>query len=79
MTTLILTMTFIHNDILNGKISSAEIRKAIWKCNNSKAESQQDYIYNEYLKSTKHIMTSIYCDYFYKIVNSGILPDSWLI
>ena len=61
-----------NNDILNGKISSAEISKAIRKCNNSKAASPQDYIYNEYLQSTEHIMTPIYCDYFNKIFDSGV-------
>jgi hypothetical protein len=32
-----------------------------------------------YVKGTKYIMTSIYCTFFNKIFDSGILPENWFI
>jgi hypothetical protein len=46
---------------------------------NSKSASQQDFIYKEYIKSTKSIMTSIYCNFFNKIFDIGVLPKKWLV
>jgi hypothetical protein len=68
-----------NNEILNRRISSFEIKKMIDKSNTSKAASPQDYIYNEYIKSTADLMIPIYCDYFNKIFDSGVLPDCWLV
>jgi hypothetical protein len=68
-----------QNEILNCKISKEEIIKMIDKSNNSKAASPQDFIYNEYLKSTKELMVPIFCDFLNKFFDSGILPDCWLI
>ena len=53
-----------QNEILNCKISKEEIIKMIDKSNNSKAASPQDFIYNEYLKSTKEFMVPILCVFF---------------
>ncbi|MES9903304.1 MAG: reverse transcriptase family protein, partial [Sedimenticola sp.] len=68
-----------ENDILNNKITTQEISKMIDKCSNSKAASPQDYICYEYIKSTKRQMLPIYCEYFNKIFDYGILPDNWMI
>ena len=37
-----------------------------------------DQITNEYLKNTKHLMLPVYYNLFNRILDSGILPDSWL-
>jgi hypothetical protein len=69
----------LDDSVLNCEITADEIRKMINKCNKSKAASPQDYIYNEYLKSTTDLMLPIYTVYFNKIFDSGVLPDSWLV
>ena len=48
----------------------------ISKLNNSKTPSN-DLILNEHIKTTKHIMLPIYCTFFNKILDTGILPESW--
>jgi hypothetical protein len=67
------------NNALNRPISEFEILKVIAKLNNGKAASQFDNISNEYLKSTRAVMAPIYVKLFNFILDSGILPDSWLI
>lgn len=69
----------INDDLLNREISREEISKMIDKSNNGKAASPQDYIYNEYIKNTKECMLPIYCQFFNKVFDSGILPETWLI
>ena len=66
-------------DSLDRPITSTEIDRMISKCKNGKAPSNQDNIIYEYIKSTKHIMTPVYCSLFNKVLDSGILPDAWLI
>jgi hypothetical protein len=67
------------NEILNSKITAEEITKMISKSKNSKAASPQDFIFNEYLKSTKDIMIPVYCKLFNAVLDTGSLPESWLI
>lgn len=67
------------NNILNSQRTFEEINKMISKCNNSKAVSSQDYIYNEYIKNTRSVMIDIYQSYFNVIFDSGLMSDVWLI
>jgi hypothetical protein len=66
-------------ELLNGQITESEILKAISKCKNCKAASPQDFIYNEYIKSTKQLMIPLYIRLFNLILDSGQLPDPWLV
>jgi hypothetical protein len=47
------------------------------KSNNGKAVSHFDFISYEY--STRTLMVPIYCSLFNVILDTGILPDTWLI
>ena len=71
-------LTF-STDILNNPITQDEIEKNIRSCKNGKAPSQQDFIINEYLKNTKTQMIPLYTSLFNMILDSGILPDTWLV
>lgn len=66
-------------DLLNSPITHTEIDKAISKSKNGKSPSQQDYILNEYIKSTKSDLTPIYSKLFNKILDTGTMPDAWLV
>ena len=67
------------NECLNKSITSIEIDKMIDKCNNDKTPSQHDNILNEHIKCTKTIMVALFCKLFYAMLDTGILPDSWLV
>ena len=64
------------DETLNSPITEQEINKMILKLNNSKTSSN-DLILNEHIKSTKHIMLPIYCSLFNKVLDTGIIPESW--
>ncbi|MEW8548549.1 MAG: reverse transcriptase family protein, partial [Candidatus Thiodiazotropha sp.] len=65
------------DDCLNSYISESEIFKCIKSLKNNKACSN-DNILNEYIKSSVEIMMPIYVSFFNMVLNTGILPDSWL-
>ena len=63
---------------LNRKFTEQEIHKCIQNLKNGKASSPSDKIINEYIKSTKHVMTTIYVSLFNAILNTGHIPQTWL-
>ena len=71
---------YIHTiDSLNTPITHAEIAKAISKSKNNKSPSQHDYILNEYMKCTQTEMSQIYYKLFNMVLDTGVLPETWLI
>ena len=66
------------NEFLNMEISQDEICKCILKLKNSKAPSPSDHILNEYIKSTKDILLPFYTKLFNCVLQTGIIPLSWL-
>ena len=60
------------------EISQDEICKCILKLKNSKAPSPSDHILNEYIKSTKDILLPFYTKLFNCVLQTGIIPLSWL-
>ena len=65
------------DEVLNSPITDCEILKCIKSLKNNKACSN-DQIINEYIKSTSEIMLPLYNSFFNLILETGILPDSWL-
>ncbi|MEW8542872.1 MAG: reverse transcriptase family protein, partial [Candidatus Thiodiazotropha sp.] len=65
-------------DLLNAKITEAEITACINSINNGKSPGD-DRILNEHIKTTKHLFMPLYVCLFNCILDSGILPDSWLM
>ena len=66
-----------NDEILNSQITDTEILKCIKSLKNNKVCSS-DNIINEYIKNTSYIMLPLYNCFFNLILESGILPDSWL-
>ena len=64
-------------DELNQPINAEEITKCVKNLKNNKSFAD-DHIINEYIKSTLTTMLPIYVDLFNIILDSGIIPDSWL-
>ena len=64
--------------VLDEPITENEVLKAITKLKNDKAAGY-DNIVNEYIKSTKHILCKLYVKLFNRILDTGHLPDEWLI
>ena len=69
----------IFKQVIHWIISESEIFKVINKASNGKAFSHFDNISNEYIKNTKCTMVPLYCQLFNKVLDSGIMPESWLI
>ena len=77
--------TFVSNNIdmstnnafLNSPITASEIEKCISLLKSSKSPGI-DNILNEYIKSTKHILTPIYVQLFNIVLNTGIIPTAWV-
>ena len=69
---------FLEETYLNNAICVDEIEKAIRGLKNNKA-SGLDKITNEYIKSTSSIFLPIYHKLFTIVLDTGILPDAWLI
>lgn len=65
------------DNILNTRITSAEISKCIINLKNGKAPAE-DKILNEYIKSSKELLLPIYEKLFNVIFDSGIMPNVWL-
>ena len=63
---------------LNAPLTEHEIIKCINNLKNSKASSPSDNILNEYIKSTKEILIPFYCKLFNCIIDTGIIPQTWL-
>ena len=66
------------NMYLNAPLTEHEIIKCINNLKNSKASSPSDNILNEYIKSTKEILIPFYCKLFNCIIDTGIIPQTWL-
>jgi hypothetical protein len=67
----------LDNEI-NGEITSEEIVSCVKNLKNDKA-SGDDFIINEYIKSSIDIILPVYIKMFHCIFSSGIVPDSWLL
>ena len=65
------------NELLNSPITEEEICKCIKMLKNNKSSSN-DKIINEYLKCTTDIMLPIYVFFFNIVLETGIIPDSWI-
>ena len=69
---------FLEETELDNDITTEEIDRAIRGLKNNKATGL-DKIANEYIKSTCSIFMPIYHKLFNIVLNTGILPDAWLI
>ena len=65
------------DEFLNSSITEAEIRKCIKALKNNKCPAN-DRILNEYLKCSSDKLIPIYISLFNVILDTGIIPDSWL-
>ena len=66
------------NEEINFSITQEEILRCIKKLKNNKA-CGEDYVVNEYIKSTSDLFLPTYEKIFNAIFNSGVMPDIWLI
>ena len=66
-----------QNDTLDPPITEEEIRFNLKRLHNNKSPSD-DRINNEFLKCTIDILLPLYKDYLNTILDTGIVPDSWL-
>ena len=66
-----------EDELLNSPITENEILKCIRWLKNNKSSSN-DKIINEYLKCTADIMVPIYVSFFNIVLQTGIIPDSWI-
>ena len=65
------------DEFLNSSITEAEIRKCIKALKNNKCPAN-DRILNKYLKCSSDKMIPIYISLFNVVLDTGIIPDSWL-
>lgn len=74
-----LIINFDHDiEGLNGKIEIDEVKKVIHGLKNGKAQGL-DYISNEQIKASEHLMLNIYCKLFNLVLDKGIVPSSWTL
>ena len=66
------------NEHLNNPITELEIFKCIKELKNGKA-CGDDHIINEYIKSTSNLFMPIYVKLFNIVLDSGNVPELWLI
>ena len=66
-----------HENTLNATITENEINKCINNLNNNKA-CAKDNIINEYIKSTAELKLPVYRKLFNLVLDTGIMPSSWL-
>lgn len=64
--------------ILNDPITENEVLKSIAKLKNDKAP-RYDNIGNEYIKCTKTLLCKVYVNIFNRILDTGYLPEEWLM
>ena len=67
-----------HDDVLNARISQAELENAILIIRNDKS-SGVDNVTNEYLKHNVYLMIPIYFKLFNFIFDKGVVPVSWSV
>ena len=63
---------------LNKKITQNIFLDCIKRLKNNKAHGD-DHVMNGYIKSTSDKMIDVYIELFHMIVETGIIPDSWLV
>ena len=66
-----------QNDTLDAPITEKEIRLNLKRLHNNKSPSD-DRITNKFLNCMIDFMLPLYKDYFNTILDTGIMPDSWL-
>ena len=69
---------FLEETYLNNAISVDEIERAVRGLKKNKASGLNKKA-NEYIKSTSSIFRPIYHKLFNIVLDTGILPDAWLI
>ena len=65
-------------ECLNSPITKQEVESTIKRLKNGKAAGN-DCIINEYLRNSIPLFSDIYCKLFNKVLDTGIIPDEWLI
>ena len=63
---------------MDAPITEVEIKKCVNRLRNNKA-ADIDCIINEYIKNTIDLLCPLYVILFNKILDTGILPDEWLV
>lgn len=66
------------NENLDDEISKEEILKCVKSLKNDKA-CADDFIINEYIKSTCNQLLDIYVKLFNIIFKCGLIPESWIL
>ena len=66
------------NEEINFSITQEEILRCIKKFKNNKA-CGEDYVVNEYIKSSSDMFLPTYEKIFNAIFDSGVMPDIWLV
>ena len=67
-----------NSTVLDDMINAEEIRKAVKLLKNNKSPGVDD-VMNEYIKSSLDIMLPLYEKLFNVVLDTGILPEAWLI
>ena len=67
-----------ENIVLDGPISEIDIQKCIATLKNNKSAGI-DHVINEYIKSTCDILCPLYVILFNKILDTGVMPEEWLV
>ena len=70
--------TINDNTTLDAPITEVEIKTCVNRLRNNKAAGI-DCIVNEYIKNTIDLLCPLYVILFNKILDTGILPDEWLV
>ena len=66
-----------ENEHLNSPVTCGEIERYIRNLKNSKSPGL-DNILNEYVKNTKFLMLPLYVKLFNAVLDSGIIPSTWV-
>ncbi len=67
-----------ERQVLNEPTTENEVLKAVGKLKNDKAPGG-DNIVNEHIKGAKNILLNLYVKMFNRILDTGDLPEQWLI
>ncbi len=67
-----------NSAILNGPITSDEVKRCIRKLKSNKSPGV-DNIINEYIKCTVDLLCPLYVKIFNKILDTGVFPSEWSI